>query len=199
MSSSEEKVIAFAGKEARKKKKVGGKSFLPTFWDEVDTIALKAYETLFVDDLSSLMAKSSSKVMSSHIQKLVQALGESLFILGRLLNLEKKVATSEPLVKSLSAENEMLKNKDFKDSDEYSDDLCKYYMEGFDLLVKWMAKHHPSLDLSDLAMDDVEKELMSDRPFEDTVENVTKGATDVVEVMEKAIITIPADPVPDEQ
>ena len=38
-------------------------------------------------------------------------MGESLFVSGRLLDLEKKVATSEPLVKSLSAENEMLKNK----------------------------------------------------------------------------------------
>ena len=127
---------------------------------------------------------------------------------------------SEPLVKSLSFKNKMLKNKvailtakaendkegvttfekslqvekdfwklkdkqisdlelklqnvgatviqDFKDSDEYSDDLCKYYVEGFDLLMKWMAKHHPSLDLFGLAVDDVEKELMSDRPFEAT-------------------------------
>ena len=136
------------------------------------------------------------------------------------MDLEKKVATSEPLVKSLSFENKMLKNKvailtanaendkehvttfekslqvekdfcklkdkqigdlelklqnvvamviqDFKGSDEYSDDLSKYYVEGFDLLVKWMAKHHPSLDLFGLAVDDVEKELMFDCPFEAT-------------------------------
>ena len=35
-------------------------------------VALKAYKALSVDDLSPLMAKSSSEVMSSHIQKLVQ-------------------------------------------------------------------------------------------------------------------------------
>ena len=64
-------VIAFAGEEVRKKKKVGGKYFFPTFWDDVDAAALKAHEALFVDDLSPLMAKSSSEVMSSHIQKLV--------------------------------------------------------------------------------------------------------------------------------
>ena len=29
--------------------------------------------------------------------------------------------------------------QDFKDSNEYSDELCKYYVEGFDLLMKWMA------------------------------------------------------------
>ena len=39
------------------------------------------------------------------------ALGESLFVSGKLLDLEKKVATSEPLVKSLFNENETLKNK----------------------------------------------------------------------------------------
>ena len=36
---------------------------------------------------------------------------ESLFILGKLLDLEKKVATSVPLAKSLFVKNEMLKNK----------------------------------------------------------------------------------------
>jgi len=38
-------------------------------------------------------------------------LGESLFVSGKLLDFEKKVATVEPMIKSLSAENEMLKNK----------------------------------------------------------------------------------------
>nr|POF01935.1 hypothetical protein CFP56_06388 [Quercus suber] len=93
-------MTASSGEEIRKKKKASGKSFLLTFWDDVDVAALKAHETLSMDDLSPLMAKSSC-----------EALGESLFIFGKLLDLEKKVATFEPLVKSLSAENEMLKNK----------------------------------------------------------------------------------------
>ena len=160
------------------------------------------------------------------------------------MDLEKKVATSKPLVKSLPAKNETLKNKvviltteaendkehvttlkkslqvekdfyklkdkqisdlelklqnvgatavqDFKDSDKYSNDLCKYNVEGFNLLVKWMAKRHSGLDLSGLAVDNVVKELMSDRPFEVTAENVTEEATDTAEVMKEA-------PVPDEQ
>ena len=164
------------------------------------------------------------------------------------MDLEKKVATSKPLVKSLSTENETLKNKvailiaeaendkecvvtlekspqvekdfcklkdkqigdlelklenvgaiviqDFKDSNEYSDELCKYYMEAFDLLVKWMAKHHPGLDLSGLAMDDVKKELLS---TEATTENVTEESTDVAEGMKEATIITPADPVPNKQ
>ena len=64
-------VIAFAREETKNKKKVGSKSFLCSFWDDADAAALKAYEALSVDDRSPLMAKSSSEVMSSHIQKLV--------------------------------------------------------------------------------------------------------------------------------
>nr|POF04363.1 hypothetical protein CFP56_38595 [Quercus suber] len=157
------------------------------------------------------MAKSSGEVISSHIQKIMQALGESLFISAKLLDLEKKVAMSEPLVNSLSAKNETLKNKvailtaevkndkervigdlelklenvgataiqDFKDSDEYSDELYKY---------------HPSLDLSGLAVDDIEKELPS---TEATMENVMEEAIDIAEGMKEATVITPADLVPD--
>nr|POE90507.1 hypothetical protein CFP56_41599 [Quercus suber] len=89
--------------------------------------------------------------------------------------------------------------KEFKDSDKYSNELCEYYVEGFDILKKWMAKHHPDLDLFGLVMDDVEKELISDRPSEATTENVTEEATNVAKVMKKAAITTPANPILDEQ
>ncbi|KAK9993529.1 hypothetical protein SO802_023232 [Lithocarpus litseifolius] len=201
-------MIASSGKEARKKNKLGA--------------ALKAHKALSMDDLGPLIAKSSNEVMSSDIQKLVQvnivgrllqALGESLFVSGKFLDLEKKVASSEPLIKSLSAENETFKNKVailiaeaendkehvFKVSDEYSDELCKYYVEGFDLLAKWMAKHHPSLDLSGLAVKDVEIELMSDRPSKATVENVTKEATDIAEGVKEVTVVLPTDLVPEDQ
>ena len=64
-------VIVFAGEETKKKKKVAGKSFLPSFWDDANAAALKAHKALSEDDLSPLMAKSSNEVISSHIQKLV--------------------------------------------------------------------------------------------------------------------------------
>ena len=89
--------------------------------------------------------------------------------------------------------------KEFKDFDEYSDELCGYYVEGFDLLRKWMAKHHPDLDLFGLVMGEVEKELLVDRPFEATAENMTEEATDIAEIMEEAAITTPTNPVPDKQ
>ena len=65
-------VIASAGEETKKQKKVGGKSFLPSFWDDANATALKAHEVLSMDDLNPLMAKLSNKVMLSQILKLVQ-------------------------------------------------------------------------------------------------------------------------------
>ena len=87
--------------------------------------------------------------------------------------------------------------QEFKDFDVYSDELCGYYVEGFDLLRKWMAKHHPNLDLFALVIGDVEKELLSDRPSEATTKNVMEAVT-TVEVTEEAATTTPADLVPDE-
>lgn len=45
----------------------------------------------------------------------------------------------------------------FKVSDEYSDKLYNYYVEGFYLFRKYLAKHHPELDFSKLDMEEVEK------------------------------------------
>ena len=59
-----------------------------------------------------------------------------------------------------------------------------------------MAKHHPGLDLFGLAMDNIEKELMSSKA---TAENVTEEATNVAEGMKEATVITPVDPVPGEQ
>ena len=70
-------------------------------------------------------------------------------------------------------------------------------MEGFDLLKKWMTKHHPDLDLSGLVIGDVGKELLSDCPSEDT--DVMEEATTITEVTEEAAPITPANPTPDKQ
>ena len=72
--------------------------------------------------------------------------------------------------------------QEFKESDLYSDDLCEYYVEGFELFRRWMAKHYPELNLSGLVMGEVEKEFLADRPFKVTEENVVEETTTVARI-----------------
>ena len=72
-----------------------------------------------------------------------------------------------------------------KVSYEYSNKLCDYYVEGFNLFRKYLAKHHSELDFSKLNMEEVEKEILADRPTEAAAEN---------EVVPDAIKNIPTDP-----
>ena len=89
--------------------------------------------------------------------------------------------------------------QEFKDSDSYLDELYEYYMEGFELFRKWMAKHHPNLDLSGLVKGKVEKELLVDHPSEARAENVMEEAMTIAEVMEEPMTITPANPTPNEQ
>ena len=60
----------------------------------------------------------------------------------------KKKQIDETLLKVKKVGLEAMEK--FKFSDEYSDKLCNYYVEGFELFRKYLAKHHPSLDFSKL-------------------------------------------------
>ena len=51
----------------------------------------------------------------------------------------------------------------FKDSDEYSNKLCDYYMEGFELFKKYLAKCYLELYFSNLDMEAIEREVLSNR------------------------------------
>ena len=64
----------------------------------------------------------------------------------------------------------------FKISDEYSDKFCNYYMEGFELFRKYLAKHHPNLDFSKLDMETIENEILVDRQ---SIEGVGEGGETV--------------------
>ena len=161
------------------------------------------------------------------------------------MDFEKRVATTKPVVKLLSAENEALKNKvvilaveaengkehvttlekslqvekdfsklkdkqigdlqfklqkfgpvameEFKEFDSYSNDLCEYYVEGFELFRKWLAKHHLDLDLFSLVMGEVKKKLLADHCSEVTAENVMEEAMTITDVMEGAMTIAPTD------
>ena len=69
----------------------------------------------------------------------------------------------------------------FKKSNKYSNKLCDYYVDGFELFHKYMAKHHPDLDFSALDMEPVEKETLADRPSHSAaVDNVDGGVEGTV-------------------
>ena len=69
----------------------------------------------------------------------------------------------------------------FKKSNRYSNKLCDYYVDGFELFHKYMAKHHPDLDFSALDMEPVEKETLADRPSHSAVvDNVDGGVEGTV-------------------
>ena len=58
----------------------------------------------------------------------------------------------------------------FKASDEFSNKLCDYYVDGFELFRKYLAKHHPKMDFFKLDMEEVEKEILANCPTEATDE-----------------------------
>ena len=64
-TSSLELIVSLEGCARRK-------SVSKSFWDDANAVALKVHEALSMDNLNPLLVKSSSDVMSSHIQKLVQ-------------------------------------------------------------------------------------------------------------------------------
>ena len=60
----------------------------------------------------------------------------------------------------------------FKIFDEYSDNLCDYYMEGFELFQNYLAKHHPGLDFPKLDIKVVENEILA---YHQSTEGVGDG------------------------
>lgn len=102
----------------------------------------------------------------------------------------KDKQTDEALLKVEKVGSEAMEK--FKVSDEYLGKLCGYYVEGFELFKKYLAKHHPSLDLSKLDMEAVEKEVLEDRQ---SIEGVGEGgeaiATDEVANIDPSSSALP--------
>ena len=71
----------------------------------------------------------------------------------------------------------------FKKSDEYSDNLCDYYMDDFDLFRKYMAKHHLDLDFSTFDMEVVEKEILVNCPSASDVDGGLEGIVVTTEAL----------------
>ena len=87
----------------------------------------------------------------------------------------------------------------FKASDEFSGKLCEYYMDNFKLFRKYLAKHHPELDFSQLDIEEVEKKILEDHLSEAATEDeVMPGLAGsiLIEVVPGVIKSVPNDPSP---
>ncbi|KAK9986663.1 hypothetical protein SO802_031614 [Lithocarpus litseifolius] len=138
-----------------------------------------AYEAISIEDLKPLMSKPSNELMSSHIHRVMQVLGESLYLSRKNMDYEEKYVLAQSKVESVSSENASLAEQleaalgkieeaqtqatvDFKNSDEYDDKLCALYVDGFDLVHAYVKKHHLEIDLSTLDIEEVEIETIAD-------------------------------------
>ena len=83
----------------------------------------------------------------------------------------------------------------FKNSNEYSNKLCDYYVDGFELFCKYMAKHHPDLDFSTLDMEAVGKETLANHPsLSAAADNVDGGVEGTVVTTEAPMGPSPPNP-----
>ena len=67
-TSSLELIVSLDGGS---KVKATGKASTASFWEDAGTTAQKAYDAISVKELEPLMGKTSSKLMSSHVHKLM--------------------------------------------------------------------------------------------------------------------------------
>nr|POF25534.1 nucleobase-ascorbate transporter 11 [Quercus suber] len=165
-----------------------------TFWDDMDATVSKAHEAISVKDLKLLATRASSKLMSSHVHKVMQVLGKSLYLSGKYIDYEEKLASAqskidEVLAKLQKAGLEAM-NK-FKKSEQYFDKLCNYYVEGFELFCNYMAKQHLDLDLSTLEMEEVENGILADCPSRATTDLMDE---DTIVTTEAPIDSSPSNP-----
>jgi len=116
----------------------------------------------------------------------------------RLKDLEKSIDTEKAFskMKDKQIDEALLKvgletMEKFKVSNEYSDKLCNYYVEGFELFRNHLAKHHPSLEFSKLDMEGVE-EILADRQ---SAEGVGEGG-DAIAPNEAASVDLSSSTLP---
>ena len=123
-----------------------------------------------------VMAKSKVESLSAKNESLKSQISafadEAKKDKDHLKTLEKSIDTKKAFSKLMDKQiNEALQKVEkpsseavekFKISYEYSDKMYDYYVEGFKLCRKYLAKHHPGLDFSNLDMEAVKEEVLVD-------------------------------------
>ncbi|XP_030956177.1 uncharacterized protein LOC115978295 [Quercus lobata] len=112
-ATSVEEILSPAAKRPRlsdrEKEKVESRS--STIWDDERLAVDKAHGVAIAEDLKIFSGVLVNEVVSRHVHKLVQVLGESLHITSKYLTQEAKVASLTSRMEALEEENSMLKKK----------------------------------------------------------------------------------------
>nr|POE51269.1 hypothetical protein CFP56_14703 [Quercus suber] len=132
-------------------------------YEEKYVVAKSKVESLSVENESLKSQISALAEKSRKDKELLKTLKKSLDTEKAFLRLKDK-QIDEALLKVEKASLEAV--EEFKALDEYSDKLCDYYAEGFDLFRKYLAKLHPELDVSKIDMEELEREILEDCPSE---------------------------------
>ncbi|KAF3949481.1 hypothetical protein CMV_024650 [Castanea mollissima] len=77
------------------------KKLVGDFWMDAYFVVDKAHKVISVDDLKALMSKPSNELMFSHIHRVMQVLGESLYLFGKYLDYEEKYVLAQSKVEGL--------------------------------------------------------------------------------------------------
>ena len=153
--------------------------------------------------IASLFAKNVSLMIQ--ISALIDEAKKDIY---HLKTLEKNIDTekafsklkdkqiNEALMKVEKVDFETMEK--FNALDELSNKLCDYYVDNFELFHKYLAKHHPEMDFYRLEMEEVEKELLANRPSEVATKGILKDhpfeVTTEGEVALGVVESIPMDP-----
>nr|POE73135.1 hypothetical protein CFP56_78137 [Quercus suber] len=107
----------------------------------MDATVSKAHEAISVKDLKLLATRASSKLMSSHVHEVMQVLGKSLYLSGKYIDYEEKLASAQSKVLAKLQKAGLEAMNKFNKSEQYFDKLCNYYVEGFELFCKYIDEY----------------------------------------------------------
>ncbi|KAK9988118.1 hypothetical protein SO802_028357 [Lithocarpus litseifolius] len=171
-------------------------------WDDPATALGQAYNVITDDELMGLSSSLSHELVSRHIHKLV--LGESLHLMTDYLNNEEKVVVANSKVDSIEVESSKLRKDLIEAMDQSTkakekvielkealkfekklvlqkDKEFERYFKGFELLRRWMLKHHSHVaDFKNLDFEAIDTKILTDEANEKECETIAE-AIDVVE------------------
>nr|POF02876.1 hypothetical protein CFP56_10933 [Quercus suber] len=172
---------------SRGKAKVG-----KSVWDDPATTLGIAHNVVIDDELKGLSSIPSHKLVSCHIHKLVQVLGEYLHLTTNYLSSEEKVVVANSKVDFVEAKRSRLRKDLIEAIDRPSKAKEKVkelkaalkfeqYFKCFKLLHWWMMKHHSHVaDFANMDFEAIDTEILVDEANEKEGETIAE-ANEVVE------------------